>query len=312
MPLAKIARRTRAVLANQFEILIHSGLKGYFDDYKNLRQLWTLNDTNSNNIKGPSSLSDTVKYNNICEQATSTDSVFSRFKSNRDYREILQHVSRKQGWEYLTELDKDPWVLKRLSSLVGDVIGEPFRYSYGSLGRISPTDLRYAKVLSDLHGLFGPLNNFRIAEIGSGYGGQALAIMRTFDISSYTLFDLPSAAKLAMKYIGVSSNFQECLIGDLVDASGNNDLIISNYAFSELRREIQEGYFEAIVKHSTRGYMIYNDLTPPEFNSITANELAARIPGAEIFQEVPLTAAANVLVVWGHNSKLDEKRFIKT
>jgi hypothetical protein len=37
-------------------------------------------------------------------------------------------------------------------------------------------------------------------------------------------------------------------------------------------------------------------------DSMTAKELISRVPGSEIFEEIPLTFPGNVLVVWGHNS----------
>ena len=36
------------------------------------------------------------------------------------------------------------------------------------------------------------------------------------------------------------------------------DLVISNYAFSECERGMQEGYLQRIIRHSKAGYMVYN------------------------------------------------------
>ena len=42
------------------------------------------------------------------------------------------------------------------------------------------------------------------------------------------------------------------------------DLVISNYAFTELPREIQTVYYEKIISKSAKGYITYNDITPEE------------------------------------------------
>ena len=303
-------KRGMSLLWGQFKVLLVDGPKGNVDDIKNFSQLWSLDGVAIADQGGSSSISDTAGYNSICKLASTDDEFFRKFKSNREYREILQHVTRNQGKEYLAELKKDSWIMSHLPALLDDKVGMPFRYTYPRLGRVSPTDLRYARVLSDLYYLFGPLENFKIAEIGSGYGGQALAITKIFRVSSYTFYDLPSAAELALKYIRNSSDFQRCYLGGIDKVPENFDLVISNYAFSELRLEIQENYFSRVIQSSARGYIIYNHISPPSFNSLTAKEFAARIPGAEIFQEIPLTSPANVLIVWGHNPISDGHRFV--
>jgi hypothetical protein len=311
MNLVKKSLRIMILIVGQIKILFCYGLKGNIDDFKNFRQVWSLSPGQHTILDSSTSLSDTDRYNSICKNAVEDAAVFSKFKSNREYREILQHVSREQGWEYLVELEKDPWMKSKISLLVGDNHGKPFRYSYGYLGRVSPTDLRYAKVLSDLYSLFGSLDGFKIAEIGSGYGGQALAIQKFFRVSEYALFDLPWAMRLALKYIANSPIPHHCLKGNLDEVLLNFDLVISNYAFSELRLEIQLEYLEKVILKSKRGFLIYNHINPASFKSLTAIEFSSKVPGAEIFQEIPLTSADNVLIVWGHKSNIDRKRFLR-
>ena len=309
MSLIQKSRRIVALLFVELKVLFRFGPKGIIDDIRNFLQLWSLTPGQHEIADSSTSLSDTDRYNLICRQAVEEQVVFAKFKSSREYREILQHVSRIQGWDYMAQLRKDPWILSKLPDLLDDKLGKPFKYSYGHLGRLSPTDLRYAKVLSDLFCLFGLLDGFSISEIGSGYGGQALAIAKTFRISTYTLFDLTWAAKLARKYIESSTQSLECSIGNFEEISPNCDLLISNYAFSELKLAVQMQYLENVILKSTRGYVIYNHINPANFNSLTAESFAAKIPGAEIFEEIPLTSPANVLVVWGHNRKIENNRF---
>jgi len=77
------------------------------------------------------------------------------------------------------------------------------------------------------------------------------------------------------------------------------DLVISNYAFTELRREIQDTYLERIILNTRRGYITYNEHTPPYFNSYKKDELLKIIPGAYALDEVPLTHSKNCIIAWG-------------
>jgi len=72
-------------------------------------------------------------------------------------------------------------------------------------------------------------------------------------------------------------------------APEDHDLLVSNYAFTELPRSIQDVYFRKVVSRSKRGYITYNEITPPEFRSYKAPELVEMIPGAHVLKEEPLT-----------------------
>ncbi len=77
------------------------------------------------------------------------------------------------------------------------------------------------------------------------------------------------------------------------------DLVISNYAFTELPRPVQDIYLQKVILNSKRGYITYNEITPIEFKSYTSDELVAMIPGSKVFKEVPLTHPKNCIIVWG-------------
>ena len=74
-------------------------------------------------------------------------------------------------------------------------------YDYSPIGKISPSTLRYIKVLSDLILYFGNLDNLRICEVGVGYGGQARIINSIFTPHSYDFVDLNAVLLLAQKYL---------------------------------------------------------------------------------------------------------------
>jgi len=255
---------------------------------------------------GNSSISDAGLYPAFCLLASSDDRVFRRFRRSLIYRVILEHVNIYQGHEYLKEIEQGGSMLDQLRPLLeGDTIGGPIRYPYGNYGLVSPSTLRYIKVATDLGNLFGPLDGLRIAEIGVGYGGQCRVVCTVWPVRSYILFDIPEVLDLAHRFL--EESHVDCSVISERDGrnpqTDNVDLIISNYAFSELRREVQEQYFEQVIKHTSRGYVTYNHISPPEFQSLTAHEFAEKIPGAQVLPETPKTHDGNAIVVWGLMSR---------
>ena len=82
-------------------------------------------------------------------------------------------------------------------------------------------------------------------------------------------------------------------------AAADYGLVISNYAFTELTREIQDEYLSKVILRAQRGYITYNEITPPSYRSYRAEELLAMIPGARRLPEAPLTHPANCIIQWG-------------
>ena len=79
----------------------------------------------------------------------------------------------------------------------------------------------------------------------------------------------------------------------------NYDLLISNYAFSELPRSIQDVYLKKIILNSKRGYITYNEIVPESFNSYKKEELLNVIPNSFIIEERPITHENNCIIIWG-------------
>jgi hypothetical protein len=77
------------------------------------------------------------------------------------------------------------------------------------------------------------------------------------------------------------------------------DLVIINYAFTELPRGLQDVYLQRVILNSKKGYVTYNEITPAEFRSYKADELISAIPGSKIVKEEPLTHPKNCVIVWG-------------
>ena len=252
-----------------------------------------------------SSISDTYKYRNACQMAALFDSDFNSFKRNPEYNAILEHVSEDQGRQYKQHLDAYfPDYLYKLEQFKeNDAYGSPVVFEYEGIGNFSPTTLRYIKVLSDLSHLFGSLDNFNIIEIGVGYGGQCKVISDFFNINKYTLVDLDEALNLTDKYLKKLNvkNVQVVRPLEITALDKEFDLVISNYAFTELSRSIQELYLNKILLRSSHGYMTCNFVSEDfSINSFSLNELEQRLSIFNIrkLAEFPLTHKDNTILFW--------------
>jgi putative sugar O-methyltransferase len=144
-----------------------------------------------------------------------------------------------------------------------DSLGSPKRYQYEDINSISPSSLRYIKVASDIKNIFKDkinFNNARIIEIGCGYGGQCFVLNQLFNIEHYYIVDIPEAQKLANKYLQKLNikNYTIVPIENLSNITDEYDLVISNYAYSELDKNFQDYYYDHIIKKSKHGYLTFN------------------------------------------------------
>jgi len=254
---------------------------------------------NTRNVK--TSLSDNEKYPNFCLAAANNQLVFKKFRQNKIYRKVLEHVDTKTGGLYLEEIIKTkPDLMNEMEKIkANDLYGNPELYNYKNSGRICPSTLRYAKVLADLLNCFGILDGVKIAEIGVGYGGQCRVINAIAKPAEYTLVDIKPALLLAQTYLDhyiLSSLMKYTTMNELKKET--YDLVISNYAFTELRRDIQDVYLEKIILNSKHGYITYNDITPEWFRSYKKEDLVRIISGARIIDEIPKTHERNCIIIW--------------
>lgn len=251
------------------------------------------------------SISDTINYKSVCYNAATNEESFNSFKRNADYNSILEHVNEQEGKQYLEYITKHfPEFEQHLEKFkTNDTYGGTVQYSYENIGMISPTTLRYIKVLADLKKLFGSLDDFKIAEIGCGYGGQCQIINSYYNPKEYIMFDLQESNMLIEKYLIKNniSNFSTRLINEQIEKE-EFDLVISNYAISEIRRDIQMEYFNKIIMNSKRGYLTLNFIGHI-FGVDTLNKteiLSILCEKFKIFElrEEPLTESNNIIVYW--------------
>lgn len=205
------------------------------------------------------------RYLKVCKDASENEEVFALFKCHPDFHEVLEHLSFKLGKVHLELIKKDnPWLLEDVylnNLLRNDLFGSPKIEDFGSF-KASPTTIQYISVLSNLLNKFkNSLQNFKIVEIGGGYGGQCKIIQDICDIHSYDIIDLEEVTLLQKVYLIKSvcyENVELLTNKQLKMAAVNYDLVISNYALSEVSKEDQLEYVERILLNSQHGYITCN------------------------------------------------------
>jgi putative sugar O-methyltransferase len=245
-------------------------------------------------------------YEKAVSKIISNNSHLRRFRRIYDYREILEHLNYRDGKKYLDLINKlKSYSVSEINGFKSnDIFGNPRRYYYQNLGLTSPTTLRYVHVATDMHLKFNMSQIKSIVEIGSGYGGQ-IAILNSLDLkgeNEYFVFDLPNVQTLIRQYLSYISSIKINFLNIIEFKSRNFDLIISNYAFSELPLDLQETYLEKVLMFSKNGYMIMNsgskNTTGRSSGKLDIEYLKSKIPHIEVYPENPLTGPDNYLIIW--------------
>jgi hypothetical protein len=205
---------------------------------------------------------DFAAYPVFCKLASNNDNFFNSFKTNNVYNVILENVSYETGIEYVNCFKHNKIIIDNINKFkINDSLGNPKVYEY-EIGYFSPTTLQYIKILSDLLKKYN-LNNTHIIEIGPGYGGQYTILRQLFKPKKYTFIDLDPVLKLIKKYVlclGLDDIELEYI--NYLDLPDKNisDLVISNFSMSECNYNVQDKYINAIINHSSHGYILHNNL----------------------------------------------------
>jgi len=255
---------------------------------------------------GNRSESDAGTYPGFAAAAVNDYSVFENFRRNPTYNAILEHVSYDQGQKYLEIVrTQSPDLYQQLDRFrINDLVGNPYLFDFDQVSQIGTTTLRYLKVLSDIKNQFGTEFG-QIIEIGAGYGGQCLICDQVLNFTQYVMFDLPPVLRLISRYLE-SHNLNNSYSLSTINQWAKNsdcDLVISNYAFSELPSQLQLKYLEKVIKPSRRGYMTMNsgrDGTAFSNDKLTVDYILTQIPNSRIVEEIPQTGNNNYIIIWSN------------
>jgi len=250
------------------------------------------------------SISDYKEYRNACMKCAHDAAMFNNFRQNAQLRQIWEHVTQEQGQKYYDIVINHQQGERLLwNAKDNDNVGNPTVYDYGYYRRLSPTTLRYIKVALDLYDIVGEdLFRMNIAEIGGGYGGQSTVIKTSGD---YCIYDLPETCSLISRFTNsVSPNSNIFCINTLRHSAEHNkyDLIISNYAWSELEYSVQTEYYDNIIKGCDFGYITCNYISElfgvKSWTKQKTIDTFTQDKHATILPENPLTHTGNMVVIW--------------
>lgn len=248
------------------------------------------------------SVSDNNKYRGVINRMLQDNTLFNTFKQLPEYTEILEHVSFELGTKYLNVIKRDnPQLINDIDKFrINDLYGSPQKFNYPEIGFISPSTIRYIKVLSDIIKLKIDLNDKDVIEIGVGYGGQGLVLSKHFQFKTYTFVDLKEPLQLTEKYLGLH-NVQNVFFKEMneLEMGIKYDFVISNYAFTECSEEIQDMYSEKILKNSTNGYITSNFISDIfNIKSYSKEKLLRIINNSYSIEEEPKTSNNSIILIW--------------
>lgn len=203
-----------------------------------------------------------VRYSQFVETCSVDD-----FKSNPDYRGVLEHVSAEFGRVYwdtlLNETPLTPDTFREFAEL-NDRIGNAILSDIHGV-RMSPTSLRYLYHAYLI--LKNAPHNSSFVELGCGYGGLCLAIDYVskklgIPVKSYAMIDLPHPSRLQKDYIGRhtigfpvtfhhSTNYG-------ADVEGDGHFFVSMYCFSEIGAHHREQYNRTLLPKTSAGFILWN------------------------------------------------------
>lgn len=243
-----------------------------------------------------------ARFREVCQRAYCNDDFFNVFRHNSTYVGIVENVSFESGLMCFPEVVTEfPGLFDKF--ITNDLIGGPITQYYPQVDKnVSPTTLRYIRILVELQKHFGSLNDLDIIEIGGGYGGQCKIIYDVFKPKSYTIYDFPETLQLIDKFLNCFNikhvkylPFKQAYLDSmyLVDMSlfPKYDLCISNYAFAELEKPLRDFYNTLILNQSKKGFLTCNVITKNQVEEFKKE-------GGEILPEIPLTDVRNFVYTW--------------
>lgn len=205
-------------------------------------------------------------YLGFSDNLKNIESVYSGFKCQSFFKDIIEHVSVQFGQEYkkLIEIEFGKNIDTFFDLInINDNIGTPDKYSIDGL-YISPSNLRYIYhsllIESKIKNWFNK-KEIKIIEIGGGYGGLCFYIkniIKEYNIN-YTIVDLPNIIRLQNKFLNdvdIEAILLPCF--DLTNINESFDLVISNYCLSEISMENRLYYLNNLIDKCEKEFYVWN------------------------------------------------------
>jgi len=243
------------------------------------------------------------RYTNSLKQAAEDDIVFNFFRREPGVREIVEGVPDCVGFGYHAKLKETEFFKNNLEKIQqNDKVGSPRQFLIDGQPWASTT-LRYAWNVLDMSLNGVQLDYADVVEVGGGYGGLARMIHAFHTPKSYTIVDLPEALALAKRFLEaydiVNVNYVSCL------EYGENlpiDTFISNYALTELTRNVQAGYIDKLMHRAKCGYVTYNSQPRNADHQYSLAELQDSVSGESRIQQEDVKKSEYQVLVWSSTS----------
>lgn len=241
---------------------------------------------------GESSVSGNMPWVDFCAAYADEEIDSKSFRRYRAVRNIVETACPTEARHYLGLIQQwGPEYLKDSNVISIDGWGDPIRCPGLVLGTsrpFSPTTLRYlATALWLKRGNKIPSGE-KIVEIGVGFGGLA-AMNQIVSQCPTVLVDLPQVEKAAARMLretGLNPSAETSLNCDLPSIP----LVISNYAFTELNRSLQDQLLEKYLRHAKHGMIVSNAaIFASKIGGRTDDELVTWLQDAG----VPATSESN-------------------
>lgn len=208
---------------------------------------------------------------------------------------MLEHVSPALGCAYVDSIVRfhklsHEDILSYCNR--NDRIGSPVLHSVEGMV-VSPSSLRYIRHALLILNQCVSVGNLTpsLVEVGCGYGGLALAIdhySSRFGISvkKYTMIDLDDPVSLQKLYVS-NHTFSFPIYFESAETYGSgiegiDNVLISNYCFSEVAPHVQQNYVKTLFPKCSNGFILWNNVPVFDIGKHVRTEL-----------EVPMTTTAN-------------------
>ncbi len=209
---------------------------------------------------GGTSISGDMSWTKACSALVAGSIRSHNYRRLLAVKQVVETVGVSDAQFYAKRIKQwgPEWLKDRKVAEIDDW-GNPMRCPRLLLGTsraFSPTTLRYLATALWLKRSGKLPEGAQIVEIGVGFGGLA-AMNALVSGAITTLVDLPQVEQAASRMFadtGLSNHAESS------DTFHNSVIpfVISNYAFTELNRDLQDAYLESYLKHSEHGMILSN------------------------------------------------------
>lgn len=243
------------------------------------------------------------KYVDAVTAATTDNNSFVNFRQDGNIRQVID-IMEKTALDYKRMIPEsflsDNW--DEISK--GDMVGSPNRrIAIDKKRSLSTTTCRYAWNFYDMQQENLIHDDQHVVEIGGGFGGLCRMINSLSTPASYTIIDIPEVLKLARRYCE-ASGIDMSRVSTIPCTEVKEircDLLISNYAFTELDRIEQESYLKNIIDDATNGYITFNSNAAHKNKQYSLLELIARLEENHthvVQRNEEIYKSKNVVITW--------------